>query len=84
MSAIVHRCNTCGHPDIFHDGGLSCSWGACPSHAPDYGPPEIIPTFDISGETVERVRPPGERLGGGSNSPSLCGCEDCKALAAVS
>lgn len=73
---IVHRCRRCAHPDIFHSVRMCCyTWCRCP--VPDYGPPEIIPTWRSPWTLVEDITPPG------TVSPDfgrLCGCPACVAL----
>ena len=50
--------------------------------------PTILPSFDVAGRAVERIVPPGERLGVGLENGlggegmgfTTCDCDGCKAL----
>jgi hypothetical protein len=88
MAFIGHRCG-CGHNDLNHaeddkgkqictaKAGASCGKG-CKSQ----GEPELMPTFDAKGGTVERILPPGDglRAMGDSVVVRTCGCDACQAL----
>ncbi|WP_410580258.1 hypothetical protein [Amycolatopsis sp. lyj-108] len=89
MAAIIHRCTTCTHPDLFHserDEGNSgkCSYGACHASPHTFGPPEIIPTWSAGGDPTSQAKPdptliePGSS--GGASFGRTCDCEDCWAL----
>lgn len=79
MSLITHRCTECGHPDFWRLGrpgelANQCSECGCRC-AP--GQPEVIPTFNLASQPVERIVPPGKPLTAGVPT---CGCAACKAL----
>lgn len=78
MAYIGHRCG-CGHMDIRHelkkDGTRgSCS---CSNRCRKSTTATVAPSFDPKGRTVERIVPPGERLG---NVVPTCSCDACEAL----
>lgn len=91
VSAIVHRCVTCGHIEQYHDQRergteVGCSYSWCPSgrHIIQLGDPVVIPTFDTAGNITPlhqpgSLLPPGEA---GQPNPfgQLCGCGDCQQL----
>lgn len=90
MALIGHRCK-CGHNDINHtedgDGKRLCTAGGSGSCKRRCKPvtdvmPELMPTFDLKGNAVERVIPPGDGLGldGGHPIGRTCGCDACQAL----
>jgi hypothetical protein len=85
MSMATHRCKTCSHLQHYHDGG-SCSLGTCRCDASkfDPAPAELIPTFDASGQPVERVIPPGDGIYSEAGKVLIraCGCQECVELAA--
>jgi hypothetical protein len=74
MSIIIHRCTTCTHLAMFHDGATClhcpCRTGAVP------GESEVMPTWDDMGAPVSTVSEPGTRW---SQIP-LCNCDDCNNL----
>lgn len=79
MSLITHRCTGCRHIDLWRLVALNkerCPLPCC--HLCTPGPPEVVPTWDVAGNLVERVSKPGE--------PSLRqdirthDCEACRAL----
>lgn len=82
MAYIGHRCG-CGHMDIHHkpdaarsaclaNGGKSCGNGCRKNPKAS-----VAPSFDRKGRPVERIVPPGERMG---QVVKTCGCEACHAL----
>ncbi|MFD5081890.1 hypothetical protein ACFWOG_04510 [Kitasatospora sp. NPDC058406] len=84
MAYIGHRCG-CGHMDTQHKAGapkstcearagLSCRTG-CRKSVKSL----LRPTFDLKGRPVERIVPPGERIGG-NNGHVTCACDNCEAL----
>lgn len=87
MAYIGHRCD-CGHSDLQHTGdGTSDTLGACSASFNPCGcgttpEPEVIPTFDTKGRTVERVIAPGGGLPSESGNPVVktCPCDACVAL----
>lgn len=80
MSLIAHLCVNCGHPDFWRSGAGSAVPGRCSCGcACTPGPPELRPSFDQAGNRVERIIPPGEKIGGHFSTP-LCGCQGCKDL----
>lgn len=83
MSLIIHRCIVCEHPDIFHRG-TDCSYSQCHMgrHKPQWGEPEILPTWkQETGEPVELIAEPGSIFRGFGLMPAdLCGCDACVAL----
>jgi hypothetical protein len=86
MAYIGHRC-TCGHSDLNHTkDGTSQSLGGCTATCQKpCGPtpePEVIPTFDLKAQPVERVIVPGEGLPseGGGFVIRTCTCDACVAL----
>ena len=79
---IIHRCLKCSHPDTFHSpiaGVPNCSYGFCKCH-PQYGPPEIIPSWDSSltgrSELITIVQQPGTQWTTHNNNKT-CGCDQC-------
>jgi hypothetical protein len=91
MAYIGHRC-PCGHTDLQHtQNGEDGNLGHCTA---DFGstcrrtcgpipePPEVIPTFDIKGNQVERVIEPGGGLPSENGNPVVktCPCAACVAL----
>lgn len=81
MSLIAHRCVACGHPDIFHEANATCSHGCCAAHAPVYGPPEVLRTFDGHGRPVTTIAEPGSAFRAfARGTVDLCGCQQCHAL----
>lgn len=87
MAYIGHRCS-CGHTDLSHTGegdkaqctavsGGSCGRGCTPAAAP-----ELVPTFDINGRSVERVITPGDGLPNeaGGFTVRTCACDACTDL----
>ena len=90
MAYIGHRCD-CGHTDLQHtQNGEGDSLGNCTA---DYGvtcgracgpipEPEVIPTFDFRGRSVERVIAPGDglRSESGAKIAATCPCAACQAL----
>lgn len=80
MSFITHLCTQCGHPDIRRTGFGGAAPGRCACGCNcTPGEPEVRPSFDLAGRPVERVNPPGKKLGGDNGQP-VCGCPGCKAL----
>ena len=82
MSLLAHTC-TCGHPD-FHHLRLTgeCSYGWCRERCREVKPaaePEVLPTFDWAGREIERLIPPGGRLGPPKNPVTTCSCDACEA-----
>lgn len=75
---IIHRCQRCAHPDQFHTGVSTCSYGACRCE-PVYGPPEIIPTWDSTlngrSELNETIYQPGTVWT--THGGKTCGCDQC-------
>ncbi|SFF12011.1 hypothetical protein SAMN05216251_108245 [Actinacidiphila alni] len=85
MARIGHRCK-CRHGDLSHttdkNGKQSCGCAGCTTRCRRTEEPELLPTFDVKGNAVERIVPPGERLAGESTNsgPQTCGCAACCAL----
>lgn len=86
MAFIGHRCG-CGHNDLNHtQDGTGESLGSCVTTCTrPCGPvrePEVIPTFDIKAQPVERIVIPGEGLPteGGGFVVRTCTCDACQAL----
>lgn len=81
MSLITHRCTKCSHPDIWRLGRPGMLTDRCGDDrcgcacAP--GQPEVIPTWDLAGNRIERILAPGKTFAKGAPT---CGCADCKAL----
>ncbi|MFJ3170605.1 hypothetical protein ACIPJK_07445 [Streptomyces roseus] len=87
MAYIGHRC-ACGHSDLQHRGaqtGGGCTARAghpCQQPCGPVGEPQVIPTFNLHGQPIERVIAPGggfPTLGGGHHLRT-CDCESCQAL----
>ena len=79
---IAHRCRVCDHLDTHNRSGRCCE-GRCRRcrHSPcDYGPPQIVPTFDEAGNVQAIIVPPGTRA---SRGLEPCNCADCNALYAT-
>lgn len=74
---IIHRCTRCGHPEMFHHAGGSCTNCVCPRPVTEGVEPELLPTFDDSGQPVETVTEPGAAWGGGGRT---CDCDRCVAF----
>ena len=81
MSLIIHRCQECEHPDIFHNGSNCCA-GHCRLHVPVYREPEVMQTKLMHGKAVvEEIAQPGTKFTGFGALPlDLCGCDQCVAL----
>lgn len=78
MALITHRCTRCSHPDYWRQGRDHCPREGC-GCACIPGPPEVAPTFDQTGQPIERILPLGGNLGEHRDLP-LCGCDDCTTL----
>lgn len=89
MAYIGHRCG-CGHMDIHHDAGAkktTCSannGNSCGKGCQKNPKASVAPTFDVKGNTVERVVQPGHRFGN-EEKPQYgpirtCDCDACRAL----
>jgi hypothetical protein len=82
---IVHRCDTCNHPGIWHQVGM-CSSGFCPCHHLAEGPSEAMPTYRMgTREEVHEVVAPGGYWNADSSGPAgsatrMCGCHECQEL----
>ena len=85
---LIHRCRTCGHCDLeprARPAGngrtaaelstVTCA-RTCSCRAHDYGPPEVAPSFTVTGRRIERLAPPGTQMHG---TLSTCPCSDCTA-----
>lgn len=90
MAFIGHRC-ACGHNDIQHTDGTTSSIGTCTadcgrdcksSCSLELPEPEVMPSFDIKGNSVERILPPGDgfRAMGDHQVVTTCRCDACQAL----
>lgn len=84
MSLIIHRCDLCQHPDIWHDRlGDTCCFGQCRygRHHLVAGPPEKLTTYTPDGAAVTRIEQPGNAFAGfGRGTVPLCGCVLCRSL----
>lgn len=85
MAYIGHRC-ACRHGDLSHpvsvSGKRSCGCAACPRRCRREETPELLPTFDLKGNSIERVIEPGNKLGttDGEMNAQTCDCDACQAL----
>lgn len=84
MAHIGHRCS-CGHGDLNHlvsaTGKRACKSNPCLRRCKRADQPELLPTFDTKGRTVERIVRPGDKLGAdGELNVTTCGCDACRAL----
>ncbi|ELP62819.1 hypothetical protein PV735_11230 [Streptomyces turgidiscabies] len=88
MAFIGHRC-TCGHNDLNHieseNGKRNCtakSGGSCGKPCTSQGDSEVLPTFDLKGNHVERIIAPGDgpQTEGGTVLVRTCTCDACQAL----
>lgn len=85
MSYLGHRCTKCGHPDMwrfaqrskFRGTAARCPKRSCACMCDPAPEPEVIPTWGLNGQPVERIIKPGENLTLGHPT---CGCDTCKAL----
>jgi hypothetical protein len=79
---IGHRCK-CRHGDLSHhtdkNGKRACNAAGCDTRCHRNPVPELLPTFDTKGNTVEVIVPPGDQLGG-PGAPRTCDCDGCQAL----
>jgi hypothetical protein len=76
---IVHRCQTCGHPDYWAsrlgptiDNRKHCE-GGCGCRRCTWGPPETAPRWSSADNTP--VTTPAE-----PGTLGTCACDDCRAL----
>jgi hypothetical protein len=82
---IGHRCK-CRHGDLSHGsdkkGPMSCGCAGCTTLCSRNETPELLPTFDGKGNTIERIVPPGDQLSteGTAGGPRTCDCDACQAL----
>lgn len=88
---IVHKCQTCGHPDSRgyregrYDGttrlwpNKKCGQSAChPLRDCDWGEPHTVPTYAPDTTVEDHLWPPGEPWA--NTGITACGCDQCKAL----
>lgn len=79
MAYIDHRCAACGHLRSAHlspanGSPVPCRQNACTCQHYADSSPELIPTFDLKGNTVQTVTPPGEQVTAGIRA---CDCGAC-------
>lgn len=95
MSYIGHTC-PCGHSDLNHTNYLTaptCKASGCTRPCAVEPEPTLRPTFDSAGRVIERIVPPGGRIGTGVpkgdatatytdaiGGPETCDCDACTAL----
>lgn len=80
MSYLTHPCTECGCGLEKRGGGrapsgssvCSCGHAICRP-----GPPELRKTYDVAGQPVEAITPPGGTTGFGFTT---CTCKACTAL----
>lgn len=80
MSLITHRCTNCGHPDFRRlaktQGKEICDDAGCGCRCIP-GAPELVPTYGLDGQPVEKIVAPGAKTGFGVATHD---CKACKAL----
>jgi hypothetical protein len=85
MAYIGHPC-ACRHGDLNHSvdkaGKRRCNNNPCTRRCRKAETPDLLPTFDSKGESIERIVEPGQKLAGESTNsgPQTCDCDACQAL----
>lgn len=72
MALLTHPCVKCGHGNYRQQNGRCACGCQCTPDAESV----VKPTFDVNGRKLQRIIPPGEKVGVLASH----GCDGCKAL----